>query len=111
MTYGALLTVRRCLETHATLEQYRETCEAIIQKTLPHVKGMILMTPYYMEPNRNDAMRNEGDKGGVSTGGTLWMIDSGDEAKKQASFEFIKFCVNPENKAYWNASQATSQST
>ena len=46
---------------------------------------------------------NEGDKGGVSTGGTLWMIDSGDEAKKQASFEFIKFCVNPENQAYWNS--------
>ena len=28
---------------------------------------------------------------------------SGDEAKKSASFEFIKFCVNPENQAYWNS--------
>lgn len=47
---------------------------------------------------------NAEDKGGVSTGGgTLWMIDSGDEAKKSASFEFIKFCVNPENQAYWNS--------
>lgn len=47
---------------------------------------------------------NEGDNGGVSTGGgTLWMIDSGDEAKKAASFEFIKFCVNAENQAYWNS--------
>ncbi|MGI6236561.1 MAG: ABC transporter substrate-binding protein [Candidatus Excrementavichristensenella sp.] len=47
---------------------------------------------------------NADDKGGVSTGGgTLWMIDSGDEAKKSASFEFIKFCVNPENQAYWNS--------
>ncbi len=47
---------------------------------------------------------NAEDKGGVSTGGgTLWMIDSKDEAKKQASFEFIKFCVNPENQAYWNS--------
>lgn len=47
---------------------------------------------------------NPDDKGGVSTGGgTLWMIDSGDEAKKQASFEFIKFCVNPENQAKWSA--------
>ena len=47
---------------------------------------------------------NEGDKGGVSTGGgTLWMIDSGDETKKQAAFEFIQFCVNPENQAYWNS--------
>lgn len=47
---------------------------------------------------------NEGDQGGVSTGGgTLWMIESGDEAKKEASFDFIKFCVNPENQAYWNS--------
>lgn len=47
---------------------------------------------------------NPDDKGGVSTGGgTLWMIESGDEAKKSAAFEFIKFCVNPENQAYWNS--------
>lgn len=46
---------------------------------------------------------NAEDKGGVSTGGgTLWMINSGDEAKMNASWEFIKFCVNPENQAYWN---------
>ncbi len=47
---------------------------------------------------------NPDDKGGVSTGGgTLWMIKSGDEAKEAASFEFIKFCVNPENQAKWSA--------
>ncbi|MBO4377616.1 MAG: ABC transporter substrate-binding protein [Clostridia bacterium] len=47
---------------------------------------------------------NPEDKGGVSTGGgTLWMIKSGDEAKEAASFEFIKFCVNPENQAKWSA--------
>ena len=47
---------------------------------------------------------NADDKGGVSTGGgTLWMIKSGNEAKEAAAFEFIKFCVNPENQAKWNA--------
>ena len=30
-------------------------------------------------------------------------IKSGDEAKEAASFEFIKFCVNPENQAKWSA--------
>ncbi len=46
---------------------------------------------------------NETDKGGVSTGGgTLWMIKSNEE-KEKAAFEFIKFCVNPENQAYWNS--------
>lgn len=48
-------------ETHVPLEQYRQTYEGLIQKTLPHVKGMILITPFFMEPNRNDAMRKKMD--------------------------------------------------
>ena len=48
---------------------------------------------------------NEGDKGGVSTGGgTLWMVSSGDEAKMDASWEFIQYMISPENQAVWNAS-------
>ena len=39
----------------------------------------------------------------VERGGTLWMIKSGNEDKEAAAFEFIKFCVNPENQAKWNA--------
>ena len=47
---------------------------------------------------------NAEDKGGVSTGGgTLWMVDSGDEAKMDASWEFIQYMINPENQAVWNA--------
>ena len=46
---------------------------------------------------------NADDKGGVSTGGgTLWIIDSGDQARMDASYDFIKFCVNPENQAMWS---------
>ena len=46
---------------------------------------------------------NDDDKGGVSTGGgTLWIIDSGDQAKMDDAFDFIKFCVNPENQAQWS---------
>ena len=32
---------------------------------LPTVKGMILMTPYFMEPNRNDPMRARMDEYGA----------------------------------------------
>ncbi len=47
---------------------------------------------------------NADDKGGVSTGGgTLWMVDSGDEARMDASWEFIQYMINPENQAVWNA--------
>lgn len=46
---------------------------------------------------------NADDKGGVSTGGgTLWIIDSGDQAKMDAAYDFIKYCVNPENQATWS---------
>ena len=47
---------------------------------------------------------NDTDEGGVSIGGgSLWALDNQDEAKKQATWEFIKFLVSPESQAYWNA--------
>ncbi len=49
-------------EQHLTVEYYRETLERLIETTLPRVKGMVLMTPYYLEPNRADPMRAELDK-------------------------------------------------
>lgn len=47
---------------------------------------------------------NPDDKGGVSTGGgTLWMVNSGNDAKMDGAWEFIQYMINPENQAYWNA--------
>ncbi|XJS10654.1 ABC transporter substrate-binding protein [Aerococcaceae bacterium WGS1372] len=43
------------------------------------------------------------DQGGVSIGGaSLWMIESGDDAKKQATWEFIEYLIAPETQAKWN---------
>ena len=44
-------------ETHVLPEEFESTYEKLIQRTLPEVKGMILMTPYFMEPNKSDPMR------------------------------------------------------
>ncbi len=52
-------------ETHVSPEEYEATYEALIQETLPRVKGMILMTPYYMEPNQQDPMRARMDQYGA----------------------------------------------
>ncbi|MDD3334299.1 MAG: SGNH/GDSL hydrolase family protein [Eubacteriales bacterium] len=52
-------------ETHVSPEEYRATYEHLIQRTLPSVKGMILMTPYFMEPNRQDSMRARMDEYGA----------------------------------------------
>lgn len=51
-------------EDHVSLEDYAACCERLVKDTLPRVKGMILMTPYIMEPNRNDPMRRRMDEYG-----------------------------------------------
>ena len=38
-------------------EEYRENVRKMILTEKPHVKGIFLMTPYYMEPNASDFMR------------------------------------------------------
>ena len=44
-------------EKHVSPESFRDGYERLITRTLPSVKGMILMTPYFMEPNKADPMR------------------------------------------------------
>lgn len=44
-------------EGHVYLEEYRSTLEQLVKETLPALKGLILMTPYYIEKNKSDAMR------------------------------------------------------
>lgn len=46
----------------------------------------------------------ESDKGMVSIGGaSIYMIDTDDDARKDASWDFIKFIISPESQAFWNA--------
>jgi lysophospholipase L1-like esterase len=51
-------------ESHVYLEEYKQTLNELVQQTKPHVKGIVLMTPYYIEPNPNDAMRAAMDQYG-----------------------------------------------
>ena len=52
-------------EEHVPLDEFEQTYEKLILRTLPHVKGMILMTPFFMEPSRQDAMRARMDEYGA----------------------------------------------
>ena len=38
-------------------ECYRANLEAVCERTLPNVKGMFIISPFYMEANDNDAMK------------------------------------------------------
>lgn len=49
---------------HVGLEEYRDNVEQMILSVKDKVKGIILMTPYYMEPNEQDLMRKRMDEYG-----------------------------------------------
>ncbi|TDF95777.1 SGNH/GDSL hydrolase family protein [Paenibacillus piri] len=53
-------------ETHVYLEEYKSTLSELIQITKPLVKGIILMTPFYIEPNAGDCMRRTMDEYGAA---------------------------------------------
>ncbi len=51
-------------EAHVYEDEYESTLDTLVAQTLPRVKGMILLTPFYMEPQRADAMRAAMDRYG-----------------------------------------------
>ena len=52
-------------ESHVALEEYSQMLEGLIQTTQPHLKGLVLMMPYFIEPNRADPMRAMMDEYGA----------------------------------------------
>ncbi len=44
-------------ETHVDLDTYAGTLEELVASTIKRVRGVVLMKPYMIEPNRNDPMR------------------------------------------------------
>ena len=52
------------VEDHVYIDEYRNTLEELIEKTLPSLKKLILITPFFIESNKNDLMRIEVDKYG-----------------------------------------------
>lgn len=43
--------------TQVTLKEYGETLDELVKEAAQQVKGLILMSPYFMEPNKQDSMR------------------------------------------------------
>ena len=52
-------------EIHVSPETYAQTLDEIVAQARPRVKGLVLMAPFYIEPNRADAMRARMDEYGV----------------------------------------------
>ena len=49
-----------------SLEAYSEKLEALIQRTLPQVEGMIVMSPFFLEPNVEEPLRAMMDRYGAA---------------------------------------------
>jgi lysophospholipase L1-like esterase len=52
-------------ETHVDIATYETTLRELVRRTKPSLKGLVLMTPYYIEPNPHDAMRARMDDYGA----------------------------------------------
>lgn len=52
-------------EQHVYIDEYEKNLDELIKQSIYLVKGLVLMTPYYLEPNKNDAMRATMDKYGL----------------------------------------------
>jgi lysophospholipase L1-like esterase len=48
-------------EQHVLIDEYRNELDNLIKQTAPHLQGIVLMTPYFLEPNRDDPMREAMD--------------------------------------------------
>jgi lysophospholipase L1-like esterase len=49
-------------EEHVYLDEYEANLEELITTTKKSVEGIILMAPYYMEPNREEPLRKMADQ-------------------------------------------------
>lgn len=44
-------------EQHVSIDEYEHELELLIESARPGLQGLVLMTPYFLEPNRSDPMR------------------------------------------------------
>lgn len=51
-------------EKHVYIDEYEDTLRKLVTETKPFVKGMVLMTPFYLENNEQDPMRQTMDQYG-----------------------------------------------
>lgn len=57
--------VPRISEQAVPIAEYERNLAELVTATRPRVKGLVLMTPFYLEPNRSDPMRAQMDRYGA----------------------------------------------
>jgi len=86
-------------ETHVLPDEYERTLDALLSQTRPAVQNIVLLTPFYIEPNHADAMRARMDEYGAivrrlsEKHGTLF-VDT------QAAFDAVLMALYPATLAW-----------
>ncbi len=86
-------------ETHVLPDEYERTLDALLSQTRPAVQNIVLLTPFYIEPNRADPMRARMDEYGAivrqlsEKHGTL-LVDT------QAAFDAVLTALYPATLAW-----------
>ena len=89
----------RQTEDHVLPDEYERTLDSLIALTRPLVKNIVLLTPFYIEPNRADTMRARMDEYGATVRrlsekhGTLF-VDT------QAAFDAVLTAYYPATLAW-----------
>ena len=55
-------------ELHVLIDEYEATLDELVSQTRTSLKGLVLMTPYFIELNRDDPMRKAMDDYGAAVG-------------------------------------------
>ncbi len=86
-------------EIHVGPEEYRDTLSRLIAQTTPHVENVLVASPFYIEPNKHDAMRARMDEYGAYARevaiehGAIWV-------DVQAAFDAVLKHVHPNSLAW-----------
>jgi lysophospholipase L1-like esterase len=55
-------------ESHVLPEEYEHTLAELVESAVPGLQGIVIMTPFYLEPNAEDRMRKRMDEYGRAAG-------------------------------------------
>ena len=56
------------LDLHISVDEYEHTLDQLVGQIRPSLRGLILITPYYLETNRQQPMRGMMDEFGAAVG-------------------------------------------
>jgi lysophospholipase L1-like esterase len=86
-------------EVHVSKDEYEATLHELIKAVRPRLKGLVLVTPYFIEPNRTDPMRAMMDRFGAVVKALAARYDAV-FVDTQAAFDEALAYMHPMNLAW-----------